>query len=164
MKSYYYTNGKTNFGPFTVEELKDKSLTKDTFVWADGYDNWQTAGTVPELRAVLVTLPSQGVGLVKSSRKLVDILVVVSIAYWLFKDLVFRIFPFLNESLQFKLHPVIPYVNFILNMLFVFIPVIMACSVQQKNPRITALILSIVIALLMLVNNISMLVHALKVY
>lgn len=49
MKKYFYTDGTTNFGPFTLEELKAKSITKETYVWFEELGDWKTAGSVPEL-------------------------------------------------------------------------------------------------------------------
>lgn len=33
MKKYFYTNGTENFGPFTLEELKQEHISRETPVW-----------------------------------------------------------------------------------------------------------------------------------
>ena len=45
-------NGKQE-GPFTVEELSQQGISPESEVWAPGMADWQQAGDVPELTAVL---------------------------------------------------------------------------------------------------------------
>lgn len=52
MEFHLIVNGKQE-GPFTVEELSQKGITPESEVWAPGMDDWQQAGDVPELTAVL---------------------------------------------------------------------------------------------------------------
>ena len=33
MKKYFYSDGTNNFGPFTLEELKEKRITRETMIW-----------------------------------------------------------------------------------------------------------------------------------
>lgn len=40
MRKYYYLVEKSQKGPFSIEELKEKQLTRDTFIWYEGLDNW----------------------------------------------------------------------------------------------------------------------------
>ena len=56
MKRYYYTDGTSQFGPFDIEELKTKSLTRQTLSWFEGLDSWKKAGEIPELNS-LFSLP-----------------------------------------------------------------------------------------------------------
>lgn len=53
MQKYHYTDGSNTFGPFSVEELKAKGITGDTYVWAEGMPNWVHAKNVPELSDIL---------------------------------------------------------------------------------------------------------------
>lgn len=57
MKKYYLHNGTENSGPFDLEELKTKEVTKTTPVWFDGMDNWKTAGEIPELTRLFIAVP-----------------------------------------------------------------------------------------------------------
>ena len=52
MEFHLIVNGKQE-GPFTVEELGQKGITPESEVWAPGMADWQQAGDVPELTAVL---------------------------------------------------------------------------------------------------------------
>lgn len=63
MKKYFYTDGTTNFGPFTLEELKEKNISKETYIWFQGISDWKQAGTIPELDEIFAFIPpsfSQG--------------------------------------------------------------------------------------------------------
>lgn len=55
MQKYYYSDGSQQFGPFTLEELKHKGLTKETLVWYEGLTEWQIAGNVQELTDLFPT-------------------------------------------------------------------------------------------------------------
>lgn len=57
MNKYYLHNGSENIGPFDLEELKAKKITKETPVWCEGMDDWTTAGAVEELKSILVSTP-----------------------------------------------------------------------------------------------------------
>ncbi len=57
MKKYYLHNGSENIGPFDIEGLKEKKITKDTPVWYEGIDDWTTAGNVDELKSILASVP-----------------------------------------------------------------------------------------------------------
>ena len=57
MKKYHYSNGDNQFGPLTIEELKDSKITKDTIVWYEGLDNWVKAGEVDELKELFKSIP-----------------------------------------------------------------------------------------------------------
>ncbi len=52
MEFHLIVNGKQE-GPFSIEELEQKGLTPESEVWAPGMDDWQQAGDVAELTAVL---------------------------------------------------------------------------------------------------------------
>lgn len=53
MKKYYIHNGKEQQGPFDIEDLKTKSITKDTSIWYDGLLDWTTADKIEELKDLL---------------------------------------------------------------------------------------------------------------
>lgn len=57
MKNYYLHNGKEQIGPFSLEQLKDKSLTSDTPVWTSDMSDWKTAEEVAELQHLLSKIP-----------------------------------------------------------------------------------------------------------
>ncbi len=57
MKKYYYSDGQNQYGPFTIEELKEKNITKDTLIWYEGLDQWKKAELFPELQNVYIKIP-----------------------------------------------------------------------------------------------------------
>lgn len=54
---YYYTDGYTQFGPFTLAELRYKNITPQTLVWYNGLANWLPAGQLPELSEIFSPTP-----------------------------------------------------------------------------------------------------------
>ena len=52
MAQFYYTDGKERFGPFSIEELKDKELTPQTLVWKEGLPDWVSANTLSDLNVL----------------------------------------------------------------------------------------------------------------
>jgi hypothetical protein len=53
MKEYFFLKGKEQNGPFTIDQLFDKGLTYETFVWTEGMENWRKLRDIPELVQVL---------------------------------------------------------------------------------------------------------------
>lgn len=53
MTQYYYTDGKERFGPFTLDELKDKQITGSTLVWKEGLPDWVQARQLDDLQSLL---------------------------------------------------------------------------------------------------------------
>ena len=59
MKRYYYSTGSDNFGPFTLEELRSKEISRTTKIWYDGLgQDWKEAGSLPELIDIFSPMPS----------------------------------------------------------------------------------------------------------
>lgn len=50
MKQYYYKDGQTQLGPFSLKEIKAKNLSPETPVWYHPLTKWTTAGEVKELQ------------------------------------------------------------------------------------------------------------------
>jgi uncharacterized protein (TIGR02145 family) len=57
MKEFYYSIEKEQFGPFSLEELKEKKITTEVLVWHEGLENWTKASDIEELAGILKTLP-----------------------------------------------------------------------------------------------------------
>lgn len=57
MKKYYLHNGTENIGPFDLEELKSRSITKNTQVWCKGMEDWKNANEIEELKTILAVVP-----------------------------------------------------------------------------------------------------------
>jgi hypothetical protein len=58
MNTYYLHDGTVLSGPFTLDELKAKKITKTTSV-CEGMEDWNTAGSVEELKKTLFSTPPQ---------------------------------------------------------------------------------------------------------
>ena len=61
MKYFIIINGK-QAGPFEENLLSGMGITRDTQVWRDGMQQWQPAGTIPELGYLFATLNDSNVG------------------------------------------------------------------------------------------------------
>jgi peptidoglycan hydrolase CwlO-like protein len=57
MRTYYIQDGKDISGPFGLEELIAKKITKKTLIWFQGRDEWSYAETIDELQNIFVELP-----------------------------------------------------------------------------------------------------------
>jgi len=57
MKKYFYSDGVNKIGPFSLEELKEQNLTRETKVWFYGLDNWTTLSEIEELKSVTESIP-----------------------------------------------------------------------------------------------------------
>lgn len=57
MVHYYYTDGKERFGPFTVDQLKDRNISESTLVWKDGLPDWVPARNLSDLEGLFVNTP-----------------------------------------------------------------------------------------------------------
>jgi hypothetical protein len=57
MKTYYLHNGNENEGPFELEELKSRKITRTTPIWTAGMEDWKPAGEMEELKSILATVP-----------------------------------------------------------------------------------------------------------
>lgn len=57
MRKYFYTDGTNNFGPFTYEELREKNITRETYIWFQGLGEWSLAGKVAELNDLFKLVP-----------------------------------------------------------------------------------------------------------
>ncbi len=49
MREYYLHNGSQLVGPFTPEELREKNITGETFVWKEDQNDWIKANEIPAL-------------------------------------------------------------------------------------------------------------------
>src|ERR1044071_5049848 len=57
MRTYYIHENGQQVGPFTIQELKSKSINSQTPVWTDGMSQWLEAGNIEELKAIVIKTP-----------------------------------------------------------------------------------------------------------
>jgi len=55
MKKYYIHNGTEQEGPFELDELKTKNITKSTSIWYDGLSDWTSAEKIAEIKVLFNT-------------------------------------------------------------------------------------------------------------
>ena len=56
---YHYTDGGTNFGPFSLEQLKQQPINRNTLIWFTGLPAWKPAYEIPELSSLFGAPPIQ---------------------------------------------------------------------------------------------------------
>ncbi|MEO8862633.1 MAG: DUF4339 domain-containing protein [Ginsengibacter sp.] len=54
MRQYFIYEGQLKNGPFNFEQLKSKSLSKETPVWYEGMQDWIVAGKLNELKEYFI--------------------------------------------------------------------------------------------------------------
>lgn len=52
---YYIAINNQHFGPYTVQELKARDISPDTYVWCEGMPSWLRAADVEEIRQAMVS-------------------------------------------------------------------------------------------------------------
>ncbi len=52
MEQYYYTDGKERYGPFTLDQLRDRNIGMETLVWKEGMPDWVAAKNVSDLQSL----------------------------------------------------------------------------------------------------------------
>ena len=57
MKKYYTHNGVSQEGPFTIDEIKAKQISRDAMIWYEGMETWTKAGDIEELKSVFPAIP-----------------------------------------------------------------------------------------------------------
>jgi hypothetical protein len=165
MKKYFYSDGTNNFGPFTFEELKEKTINRETNVWFQDLGEWKKAGLVPELNELFALMPppvgqydnnSPVASPHKSNSTLLDIFVFSAIAYWFAVTLSSFLITRLVDNWYGGISM---YMTIFFNIIFAVVPVAFAFSVRNKTLKIIAIILSALIALEIIYSNMSWLVR-----
>jgi hypothetical protein len=57
---YHYTEGGANFGPFSLEQLKQQPINRNTLIWYTGLPAWKPVYEIPELASWFGAPPVQG--------------------------------------------------------------------------------------------------------
>lgn len=51
--TYYYAENNEKRGPFSLEELRNKSLKEDTLIWYPGLEKWTYARNIEEIKSII---------------------------------------------------------------------------------------------------------------
>lgn len=57
MKKYFYIENDEQFGPFSIDELKEKKISKSTLIWTENLDNWTEAYKIKEIKNLVSSTP-----------------------------------------------------------------------------------------------------------
>ena len=55
MKYYFYIKNNKEQGPFSLDELKEKTINHSTLVWTEGLSDWIKASDLDEIKYVIVS-------------------------------------------------------------------------------------------------------------
>jgi len=168
MKKYFYSDGTNNFGSFTIEELKEKGITRETMIWYQELGEWKKASTIQELNELLALIPppiqqqnnfSHQPQRQTSSNNTIDIFVFLSIAYWFAVDLANFV---IQKVVDYWYYTPAKYFQIGTNIVFAAIPIVFAISVRNRTLKIIAIILVALLSIYILYNNIDWLISELK--
>ena len=169
MKKYFYSDGTNNFGPFTIEELKEKGITRETMIWYQELGEWKKASIIQELNDLFALIPppikqqnnfSQQTQQT-SSNNTIDIFVFLSIAYWFAVNLANFVIQKVVDDWYWYDTPA-KYFQIGTNIIFAAIPIVFAISVRNRTLKIIAIILGALLSVDILYNNIDWLIRELK--
>jgi hypothetical protein len=57
VKKFFYTDGVSKFGPYSIEELLQKGISRDTKIWFLGLSTWTSFDEIEELNQFVSKLP-----------------------------------------------------------------------------------------------------------
>jgi hypothetical protein len=57
MKEYYIFINEEQLGPFNIDELKARKLSREAKVWFEGLGDWKNASEIDELKTILNSIP-----------------------------------------------------------------------------------------------------------
>lgn len=57
MSNFYIHKDDQQQGPFTIDELKDLKITRETMVWFEGADDWKKAVEIEQLKEIFKSIP-----------------------------------------------------------------------------------------------------------
>ncbi|MCW0483447.1 DUF4339 domain-containing protein [Gaoshiqia sediminis] len=169
MKKYFYSDGTNNFGPFSIEELKEKEIGRETMIWFQELGDWQKAGSIQELNDLFALVPppiqqqsnyiQQSVGQTNPN-SVIDIFLFLAIAYWFATNLI----TFIIEKVvdDWWDNELVTYFRIGTNIIFAAVPIVFALSVKNKILKIIALILGALLSIYFLYSNIDWLIRELS--
>lgn len=173
MTEYFYMDGSDRMGPFSLEELQSKGIEADTFVWFEGQEDWKEAGQIGALSSFFQNqppplkksppaynqAPRQEVSATRDESKSTsgrDLLLFVALAYWFFTNVVSMI---QQQFVDNWYEAPWVYVQIGMNLLFGFIPIVIAISVKNQALKIVAIIMAILIVLHLIYQNFDWLIN-----
>lgn len=72
MKKYFYSDGKEKFGPFSIDEMRNQNINKDTLIWYEGLTDWTSASDIQVFVDILEVTPPPIMGNDLTNKNLTD--------------------------------------------------------------------------------------------
>lgn len=169
MKKYFYSDGTNNFGPFTLEELKEKEISRETMIWFQELREWKKAETIQELNDLFALIPPQVQPQISNiqnsishtySNSVIDIFVLLSIVYWFAIEL--AIFIIRKVVDDWWNNEFFTYFRIGTSVIFAAIPIVFALSIKSERLKIIALIFGSLLSIYFLYSNIDWLIQELN--
>ena len=169
MKKYFYSDGTNNFGPFTLEELKEKEISRETMIWFQELREWKKAETIQELNDLFALIPPQVQPQISNiqnsishtnSNSVIDIFVLLSIAYWFALELATFIIKKVVDDWWYN--EFFTYFRIGTNVIFAAIPIVFALSIKSERLKIIALIFGSLLSIYYLYSNMDLLIQELN--
>lgn len=161
MKKFFYMDGSNSVGPFSIEELQEKKISRDTHVWFQELGEWKEAGGIPELKELFTLSPPPfqkqnkdlSITHVQEVEKTkMDLFIFISIVYWFFSELTMFV---IRKLVDKWYEPPMQYIQIGLNIIFAAVPIIIALSIKDKSLKKIAVVLGVLMSIYMLYNNFS---------
>ena len=166
MKKYFYTNGNDKLGPFSIEELKEKNINSETFIWYEGLSDWKKVSEISELNGLFPNVAPniQQQNYYQQSdntnkKNSIELFMFLAIIFWFGSYIINN----LIGRFAYEISGLIFFKTF-LNIIFAVVPIIFALSIKSKTKRIIAIIISIFIAIGIVINNIISIIQYLEYY
>lgn len=72
-KKYFYLNGPESLGPFTLNEIVEKNLSRETLIWTEGEAKWKPILDFPEFNKKVPPPPPITIGPTKPEINLIPV-------------------------------------------------------------------------------------------
>ena len=172
MTQYFYLNGTDKFGPFNLEEIKQKNLSASALVWHEGLNDWIKADQVSVLtgflkREVPYFVPESEnnsvleskVQLLEYERTKFEKILFFGLIYCLSYKLIIFLFQLFGlyypseyyfEFVHYNNSIIVKIINIftiLLQLVFLVFPILAASCIKSKNLKNFALIIAIIFIL-----------------
>ncbi len=169
MKKYFYSDGTKTLGPFSIDDLKEEEIARETMIWFQELDEWKKADEIQELGDLFSLTPppirqkgdyNQQLITKTNSTSVTDTLVFLSIVYWCTTSLVIIV----GEKVidHWYENDLFTYFRIGTNIVWSVLPIIIALSIKNKTLKIIALVMGALLSIYFFYTNIGWLIRELK--
>jgi hypothetical protein len=163
MKKYFYSDGINKFGPFTIEEISDKGISRETLIWFHELGTWKKAGSIQELSSLFALIPppihkKNSISL-NTPPETIDKIVLLIIILWLALETTTYIM-YYHVGFEYAKSEI--YFSFSRYLFFLFPPIVMAFSVRNNTLKNISISISIILFIYKAYNSITWLIGEIK--